>query len=69
MTTRTEGWVVARRTTRSGFQSYEVFTAPDGTEYRRTPTRELADLVLEMKTPGLNPLYLKKISRPFAGGA
>ena len=65
MTARSAGWSVAWRDTKSGFQRYEVFTAPDGTEYRRTPTRELADLVLKMKTPGLNPLYLKKISKPF----
>ena len=60
---RTVGWSHEWRDTKSGFQRYEVFTSPEGVEYRRTPTRELADLVIDMKSVGLAPLFLKRLDK------
>jgi spermidine synthase len=62
-------WTVFWRESRSGFRRYEVFVK-DGIEYVRTPTKELADVVVDdFQTPGLPPVYLKKRSRPFASVA
>jgi len=55
------GWTVRWVETRSGFQSREVFTSPEGVEYIRTPNPELAELTItEWRRKGLAPLYLKR---------
>lgn len=60
MTTRAVS--VRWRTTKTGFQRYEVFTI-DGAEYRRAAGPETADLTIPLKTRGLGPLYLRRLDR------
>lgn len=56
------GWKVERRETTSGFNSYEVFTSPEGVEYRRAKDPSIATVVIsDWKTRGLPPLYLKPL--------
>jgi len=56
------GWTMRRVETRSGFSSREVFTSPDGVEYIRTPSPELAAITItEWKFKGLGPMYLKRL--------
>ena len=54
-------WSVRWVETRSGFQAREVFThLPTGVEYIRTPTRELAEVVVTDWSTPLPALYLKR---------
>lgn len=51
----------------SQYTSREIFVAPDGVEYVRTPTPDLAAVtVADWRTPGLPPLYLKRRDAPAA---
>ena len=57
------GWTIAWRTSRSGFRQFEVATSPEGVEYVKTPSRELADLIVKTKHAGESLWKLR--SRPF----
>jgi hypothetical protein len=52
-------WTVRWETTKSGFQRYEVFTAPDGREWVKTKTPAAAGVFLLYHTRGLPPKGLK----------
>jgi len=54
---RHPGWNVRWVESRSGFQAREVFTSPEGIEYRRTKDPELADVTL---ATDVGPLYLRR---------
>ena len=56
---RHPGWSVKWVETRSRASQYEVFTF-EGVEYVRTPTPELADVVLDGFSKGLGKMYLKR---------
>ncbi len=63
LTTPCPGWRIERHETRSGFRSYEVAISPAGVEYVRTPTRDLADLIVHTRYAG--DAFWKLRSRPF----
>ena len=52
-------WQVRWETTHSGFQRYEVFTAPDGREWLKAKDAKVAMVYLLPRTPGLQPRALR----------
>jgi len=56
------GWSVLWRETASKAARREIFTSPEGVEYIRTPSPELAEITITgWKTTSLRPLYLKRL--------
>lgn len=51
------GWKVRWQSTASGFNCHEIFTGPDGTEYRRTNDPALMAVTLQTQC---GPLLLKR---------
>ncbi len=61
------GWGYRRVEVARGFNTREVFTSPEGVDYIRTPTAELAEITItNWKRKGLAPLYLKRLSETTA---